>query len=377
MRQRDLERLRRPYAESDPDQDRRFARALNIEAPSILSLHSEVLNDFDDRVFGVGWWAPHPGASRRILISDHLVQCIHSVQKNLTEARLHFLEVAEFWERESDLFADAIRIERQRIMVVAPPRPTAWDDLPEAMSDLHTAGFFRAIAGALDCLGAAIVGIAALPINILRADLREARRAFNRIPATGDGPQLQRALAQGIEAAEAAAGPNGWLSWTTDFRNMLIHRGRRLQLWQLRPKSTVIYDFQGRRILRSEAIQQLPADPGRSDIEVLVADRSPVLTEEAPRTLEGVLVSAREFIEATAVILLDGWRQRRTNPEILQQPREQWPDGSSSESTGFMGYAPGTLPYDPRLFHSHVTLAQRMRAAALDDSQRPAWATFD
>lgn len=32
--------------------------------------------------FGIGWCAPHPGASRRLLISDHLVACDNAVMES-------------------------------------------------------------------------------------------------------------------------------------------------------------------------------------------------------------------------------------------------------------------------------------------------------
>jgi hypothetical protein len=58
------------------------------------------------------------------------------------------------------------------------------------MTQLHRVGFFRAIAGALDCIGAAVVGVAALPTSILRADLAKARAELSKIsnPRTSGRP---------------------------------------------------------------------------------------------------------------------------------------------------------------------------------------------
>src|SRR5207245_10122775 len=50
--------------------------------------------------------------SRRILISDHLYNCVRSVESNLIEARLHLIEAIDFWERESDFHARAVSITR-------------------------------------------------------------------------------------------------------------------------------------------------------------------------------------------------------------------------------------------------------------------------
>ena len=42
-----------------------------------------ILADPTDAPYGVGWWAPHPGTSRRILMSDLLYACTASVSTNL------------------------------------------------------------------------------------------------------------------------------------------------------------------------------------------------------------------------------------------------------------------------------------------------------
>lgn len=57
--------------------------------PAVHQLQRRVFADLDETRHGVGWWAPHPGTSRQILIRDHLVQCITSVEVNLVDARLH------------------------------------------------------------------------------------------------------------------------------------------------------------------------------------------------------------------------------------------------------------------------------------------------
>lgn len=77
-----------------------------------------------------------------------------------------------------------------------PERMSASDDLPHRMSTWHVAGFFRAIGSALDCLGASVVGVLALPTSLLRADLGTATRALdsNKNPAT-DGERMQAEFA--------------------------------------------------------------------------------------------------------------------------------------------------------------------------------------
>jgi len=110
MRGEDLEKLQSPFREGE-DLDQGFARAVKVHIPAIASLHKEILDDLDDRVFGVGWWKSHLDTNRRILIADHLISCVHSVQINLIEASLHLLEAVDYWDQESNFLADTISIE--------------------------------------------------------------------------------------------------------------------------------------------------------------------------------------------------------------------------------------------------------------------------
>jgi hypothetical protein len=55
----------------------------------------------------------------------------------------------------------------------------------------------------------------------------------------------------------------------------------------------------------------------------------------------------------------------------------QWKQGRSTHSTGFNGYAPGTLELAPGMAIMHPVAARRIHSAALDDPARPQWATFD
>lgn len=103
----------------------------------------------------------------------------------------------------------------------------------------------------------------------------------------------------------------------------------------------------------------------------------PVLTETAATTLLGVLQSTLRLPAKGGVFLLNLWRTRRATPALLFQPREQWPDGRSSATAGFRGYAPDSVPYNPTQLRSDQVLIRRMTAASLDDAKRGAWSGFD
>jgi len=159
------------------------------------------------------------------------------------------------------------------------------------------AGFFRAIVGTLDCLGATIVGVAALPTRILTADLASARAAFQSRKLPEAGRAIQMELFTHVENAVERVGPAGWLKWATDFRNMLVHRARRMEVLQSQRRESPILDAVGRSIVRAETTIQLPADPGRSEIEVMFhRPNALVLTEAAQDTLEGVMASTLGFV---------------------------------------------------------------------------------
>lgn len=381
MKRDDLENLCKPYQQGDPPRlDDQFAAALSLDCSQVSVLFGEIFEDLDEHRYGVGWWTPHPGTSRRILISDYLLQCVESVRTNLVEARLHLLETLDYQDQESDFVAGAVTIGRDgRISVQLPPRISASDNLPRWMAQLHRVGFFRAIAGALDCLGATVVGVAGLPISILKADLAKVRKELGRLskPKTA-GERLQADFATLLEREIQSAGPPGWLNWTTDFRNMVVHRGRRFQMVQLLPKETQVLGPNGRPVPRIRAALQLPQEPDRSDVEMFLDTASPpVLTEDAERTLTGLFETAVQFINQATGELLKVWKARRNRPDLVVQPKQQWPSGPSARSSGFLGYGSGTVMYDPTQFRVDPWTFRRLRAAALHNGARGKWGSFD
>ena len=147
---------------------------------------------------------------------------------------------------------------------------------------------------------------------------------------------------------------------------------------ELRPVPSGIVGPDGRPVIRTDVIHQLPRDPGRSDVEMFLDGvHAPVLTENAAMTVLGVLESTLLVVREGGCLLLDVWRGRRSDPALLAQPREQWPAGPSTVAAGFDGYAPGSIPYSPTQLRTDATLIRRMEAASLGDAARGAWATFD
>ena len=377
MKAADLEKLRRPYPPEEQTQEGRFARALGLSIQEVTSLQDDIFSDLDEDKLGIGWWAPYPDDARRILISDHLYMCVTSIHTNLIEAKLHFLELEHAWQQHSELFADTLARQRGRFFFRRPPVASPADDLSLRLTALHTAGFFRAIGGTLDCLGATMIGVAALRRVLLKSDLKSARGGLPTV-ANSEGDALQLNLKNVVDTGITELGPPGWLTWATDYRNMLVHRARLAETSELITEESPIRDYFGRRIIRTKTMPRLVKDPGRSEVEVLFHATAPtlVLSEHARDTLDVTLTSTAALVQRIAAELLNIWRTRRNRPNLLRQPKEQWAAAPSEETAGFDGYRPGSKPYRPSAMFANPIFATRLKAAALSDQQRHRWETF-
>jgi hypothetical protein len=296
------------------------------------------------------------------------------MRQNLTEAGLHLLEAVDCWDKESDFIADCVSVdEGNQASVAVPRRRCAADDLARRMAMSHTVGFFRAAVGALDCLGASIIGVLALPKSILYADLRIARDTLHQA-----GHPIQSDFLSKLNQTITDAGPAGWIEWVTDYRNMAVHRGRRMNINQIIPRRPPLLGPTGKVIPRMMAAEHLPSDPCRSQIEAFLdGTRTPVLTEHAEASMRGALESSIVVVSKLCGELISTWKTRRSTPSLLNQPRENWPGGYPTRSTQFDGYRPETLPFDPQLWVSHRDIERQFRTAALSDDLRHLWNTFD
>lgn len=384
MRPADVARLSQLYPEG-ADRSKGPAPWLGVHTPNWEVLERRIFNDLTTEwPYGIGWWAPHPGTSRRILISDQLYACTTSVSTNLIEAGVHWLELVDAVEREDTLQADAIRLLNGQPHMLPRRRTTPLESLGPDLVRLHQVGIARALSGALDCAAGTITGVMALPLSILKADFGRVQRHFEsrrRAPAT-DGETLHEQFGVELREVIGRVGPAGWLEWILDFRNMLVHRGRRIEIGQFLPRAPVLYDANGRPIQRARIVTHLPVEPNRSDIDVhRDPEAPPVLTEDARQTLEGAMRSVRALIEALGEQLAAAWERRKLHPAMLAQPRVQWQRvdhaGTPSPRQTFAGYAPGSHAYRPGMFGSHPETVRRLCAAALMDHQRHQWAQFD
>src|SRR5260370_40908799 len=123
------------------------------------------------------------------------------------------------------------------------------------------------------------------------------------------------------EAIIVAAGPEGWVDWTLDLRNMLVHRGRRLEHGQFVPRMPFLYGHDAQPLVRIRKVTHLPRDPARSDVEVSLDPlHTLVLSEDVEQTLTGLLTSTMTLIDMIGSELCERGNSRPENPRSPPPP---------------------------------------------------------
>lgn len=389
--------LQRPYGPQGPppgEPEDRVAARLGVATPKARELEVLLAGDLDPTGFGIGWWQGYRDLDppRRIFIADQLVITAASVPHNLLEATLHRLGAEHAWHDHTEY----LRRRLQQALDALPPqardapitlpgdflRPRSpGDELGPIMADLHLAGLFRAVGSTLDCLGGVLVGVAALPLSILKADFGQARQKLaepgkNADPVARD---LWMDLSATLERLIEQAGPSSWLEWALAMRNMLVHRGRHRTAINLRPIAPGLTLPPSAEAARLHADYLLPRDPERSEVEVLRDSPTAVgsvLSEHGGHTVSELIKSTITLVEGLSGHLAALWQRRRAAPDLLPQPAAQWKTVQPSRLPTFDGYAPGAVTVTADSIRVAARAAQRVQAAALVDSDAPLWETW-
>lgn len=371
MHKEDVKNLEKPY-DKLPDKliDNRFDSAIGADIPSAGKLIEEIFNDFDTDSFGISWWTSLP-TEERILISDYLFQCVNGIGTNLVEAKLHYLEWLDTRKRNNEKIADAISRNLSgdfNFELSSPKSPL--DELYQKLEELHICGFFRAIGSILDCLGATIIGVLALPKDLRKASINNAKEALKKIKDSGVS-NLQTDFFDFYEEVKKSCEAEDWLEWTDQYRNMYVHRGRRTTYYGVVPRKIQLLDFEGQPNLRAESTMHLAKYPDRSDVEAFIKSKDINLSEDAEITLSGIFNSCRNLNENICERLLNIWQQRRSNPTLLEQPLKQWND--NFRQCNFLDYDSNSKPLDADAAFVNPILSRRMRSSLVLDSQRAFW----
>ena len=346
--------------------------ALGIPLPNLERLETAVVGDLSARSpYGISWWEGSMPTGHRIAISDQLYSCISSISQNLIEAQLRWLEFLDWMERTDELVSE----------YCPPKNRNALEFLTPRIKSMHEGGVILSLCSSLDCLAGAIIVITALDMNVLRADFMGVKAELENLHKSRIGDSkvtenMQIDFAEAFQGIIESCGPQEWVEWMRRYRNMIIHRGRRINFGQFVPRNdgTTSEESRGYRW-----INHLLSDPSRSDIEVLSSQEShgdSLLEEDSQTTIKGLLESTVCLTESTSDILLHIWNERRKNPSETVQPSSQW--GSTSQRAGFLGYRPKKykVPRDDTRLLANPVFDKRLHAASLDDESRSKWKDF-
>lgn len=371
MRREDLERLGKPYEDSRIEIDRRFHAALGADVPSAGELAREILNDLSMKLTGVYWWSSTP-VRERALIGDYLYQCAFGIEVNLAEAKLHYLEFLHARDKQNKRIAGVVSISPAgEVAVKMPASRTPLDDLPNKLESMHVCGFFQSIGSALDCLGGVIIGVLGLPYNLRKNDIAAVERAFKKLTKTGTpGNNIQFDFLELFQSVKATTGVSEWLEYSDQYRNMFIHRGRRLMFNQMTPRPSIVLDKDGNSRPITTATMHLVSEPDKSDAESFMHSNV-TLNEDAEVTLTGIFDSCRDMLIHLCDRLSEIWRERRADPSLIDQPATQW--DANFKSCGFGGFDPSAPRIEKDSILGSPIMLRRMVAAATDDSQRSLW----
>lgn len=367
MRETDIQRLA-AATRTSPLDDPQGLVALGIPLPNLERLDEAVLNDLTNGPpYGISWWEDSIPTGTRIAISDQLYSCIQSISQNLIESQLHWLEFLDWTKRANEL---SLSGNRNALAIIA----------PKAKS-MCQVGVIRSLCSSLDCLAGAIIAITALDEDVLKANFLRVKTKLkklqkSRIDDLNFTRNLQVKFSEEFLRMIESSGPAGWVEWMFGYRNMVVHRGRRIESGQF---------VQNREALTSELptevrwINHFPTDPNRSDVEDFSdhesLDRS-LLAEDSQTTINGLIKSTINLTESTSDLLFDIWNERRKSPSEVLQPGSQW--GDTPERVGFLGYKPKEYEIPRKRAHllAHPIIGKRLRAASLDDESRGQWKTF-
>lgn len=331
--------------------------AAALPLPETQQLAEDLTRELDPQHLGIPWLEGLDTA-RRILLSDYATSAANTTVTNLFHSALHLLELREV----SKAASDRVRYD-PTLRPIPPGRPTLRGQLDDELAEMHIAGFLRGVGSALDCHAVPFAMLFALPCDVRH------RFTFGAMRNSLRDSEPHRDLHNRFERWVADSGVPGWLDWTIDMRNAVVHAPRRLSLALLRS-----FIEGPPRLARL-----LPRTPKLTDVEVFRDTRTHTesyLQEDAVQTLEGVRASAVALLEQMSAAMREELTLRRDNPS--PQPPSQWRKVEPPVRPDFRGYAPGSvqLPRGAAIM-AHPVMTHRMSASSTqNDRQRRRWRSF-
>jgi hypothetical protein len=362
-----------------------YERTVAAATTALTRFSSEVIEDFDEEVGGVGWWDGQIDFRRHVVLSEYLVDSVNGATEALLDAAL------EAQNHREALHADDTWL-RRVWAAAAEAGPNENENFLRAMQrdgaarkrerqiDSSATHSVSHMLRALDCLAAAMLIVGAVPQGVRRADWNDVvklaeqcaeRRATAKLePLDSSGRGLQTELfSHALRAGDH--GPDDWLPWLFATRNSRIHRGARVH-WLL---------LYGDRRRARGLLRPFPPNPDFTDVELM--SRRPIsstsgavdslrLIKHSTAVIDGCLESMTAFVSELAEALRKCWDARRTLPAVLCQRGAQWQDLERVAELNFPGYGE-----DPQLIgnemHVGPELAKRLKSAHVMDADRSRW----
>lgn len=317
------------------DRERAKLAAVGLVIPHTDALAGRLHDDFSVDDYGYAHFKAIEDPFVRACASARVLAAITGVGANLLEVRIHEHHVHRIVGPNGMPFLD---------------RPsTVAQDLERDELNLHTAGAFRAVGSALDCMAAVVIGVTRLPTSIERADLLDVlhlKRAAKRVPDLSDRQaelwDNAVRLASEINAEPIA----GWLDWALQMRNALTHRGRNLNKLLTRDsglRKTVFIESRDIekpfKLMRYEP--HLDAKPWLTDVQAgmeAAQTKTPLLlAEPAPVTLTKMREATISGCESLSEWALGVWDDTELQ-SALGVDASRWIE--KPPSVAFEGFVP-------------------------------------
>lgn len=379
MREEDWAKLKIDY---DPKlvgnrAEGRLESVLGIECKQLAKLDAEIEADLDTESLGIGWWKHDKAldAKRRILIADQLHQSISAVFENLVSAKLHYLELQGLWDQENSKFRHAVSFRNGKSVFDVPGIKCPADEVEQIFEKMHLRGFASSLCSALDCLAAIVVGVVGIKEDIFKIGYGGLEKHFRE--KFKYASQRQREFLERYSAIRDYSGPAGWIDWLGDFRNMFVHRGRRVIFTNLKTTASKIRSPSNNLIPVTTPIRHMVSNPGVSEIEALSDGNIFPLNEEAAVTFEEAFNCTVLLIEGISEEALRLWCERRMNPALIRQPVDQWQKVRAPSYRRFSGFKPDTPPIESDTSVTSERMLKRLKVASLDGDRIRFWKKAD
>lgn len=354
-------------AELAEDVEVRLAKVTGTRVTQMLVLADDLLAELGTTAVGFPWLQDYP-EPQRMLVGDFVVSSCGGVVRALRHAALHMTLHRRALERETERFS-ATYVQTAQLPIPTCPA----DELTSELMDVHLAGFARALGSTFDCLTVVCAGLLGLPLALRRASWNdiwgnlEKKKLETLSRSQPDGGMSLDA----IRRAPGLYGPEGWLRWALDFRNMAIHRAWRMRMPELERRGLGLSLPRKLRPHESlELISRLPKHPSLTELESWALAGGPVkaqLPERETLTIARLLKSTEDTVHDVALRLSEVLTIRRANPKAYAACwQDQWPLGEAKHLASFAGYAPDSRPADPAEIRSNRELLTRLKGVGAE-----------